>query len=347
MAVHLRGVVLPDDLERDLYVSHGRITFTRPADEEIETIAREGFVVPGLVDLHAHLELASPAGEDAPPAERSIASARAQLDAGVLALREPGGIERASTGIGPPLGLPRTFTAGRFLSTRDAYLPGWAREVTDDELPEAAVDELRHSGSWVKVIGDWPVDGRHEPTFSADALTEAARRVHGAGGRITMHGRHPVAMERAIAAGFDSIEHGAATTPRELLGEMAHRGVALVPTMIAIATMPSDAGAHREMVGMAINEGVRVLAGTDAGVGPHGMVRREIAALRGAGMSPTDALAAGSWDARRFLGLSGLDEGAPADIAVFADDPRRDDAPLDAPILIVLDGIVIRAGLPA
>ena len=346
MAVHLRGVLLPDDLERDLYVSDGRITFTPPADEEIETIAREGFVVPGLVDLHAHLELASPAGEDVPAAERSLASARAQLEAGVLALREPGGIERSSTGIGPHLGLPRTFTAGRFLSTRGAYLPGWAREVTDDELPEAALDELRHSGSWVKVIGDWPVDGRHEPNFSADALAEAVRRVHEAGGRITMHGRHPVAIERAIAAGFDSIEHGT-RVPRELLGEMARRGVALVPTMIAIATMPSEASAHREMVGMALEEGVRVLAGTDAGVGPHGMVRREIAALRGAGMSPTDALAAGSWDARRFLGLPGLDEGAPADIAAFGDDPRRDDAPLDAPILIVLDGTVIGAGLPA
>jgi hypothetical protein len=32
---------------------------------------------------------------------------------------------------------------------------------------------------------------------------------------------------------------------------------------------------------------------------------------------------------------------------VERDVPRRDDAPMDAPIPIILDGTVIRAGLPA
>jgi len=54
-----------------------------------------GYLVPGLVDAHAHLSLFSPAGDGAPPAERVRASARAQLDAGVLAVREPGSPEVA------------------------------------------------------------------------------------------------------------------------------------------------------------------------------------------------------------------------------------------------------------
>ena len=361
MALHLRGVVLPGGVERDLFIVGGRLSFDEPMGDEVTTIADRGFILPGLVDLHAHLEMASPAGEDAPAGERSRASAAAHLDAGVLTVREPGGVERSSTGIGPALGLPRVFTAGRFLSTPGGYLPGWAREIGDDELPDAAVSELGHSGAWVKVVGDWMADGRHAPTFGGEALAEAARRVHAAGGRLAMHATHQTAIERAIEAGFDSIEHGL-TARREHLTELARRGIALVPTMIAVRTRPDrlreraeaagvdeasvDASVHAVlrhsvMVAEALEEGVRVLAGTDAAVGPHGRVREEIAALRAAGMAATDALAAGSWDARHFLGLPGIEEGAPADLAVFSSDPRDDVAALDTPALVVLNGRLV------
>jgi cytosine/adenosine deaminase-related metal-dependent hydrolase len=50
-------------------------------DDAVPVFER-GYLVPGLVDAHAHLSLASPAGADAPPPERVRASARAQLDAG-------------------------------------------------------------------------------------------------------------------------------------------------------------------------------------------------------------------------------------------------------------------------
>lgn len=125
VALYLRGIVLPDGVERDLFIIGGRLSFAEPMGE-VETVAERGFILPGLVDLHAHLEMASPAGDDAPATERSRASAAAHLDAGVLAVREPGGVERSSTGIGPARGLPRVFTAGRFLSTPGGYLPGWA-----------------------------------------------------------------------------------------------------------------------------------------------------------------------------------------------------------------------------
>lgn len=59
-------------------------------------------------------------------------------------------------------------------------------------------------------------------------------------------------------------------------------------------------------------------------------------------LSAEAALGGGSWAARRWLGLPELEEGAPADVVAYANDPRRDLAILDAPSRIILRGRVIR-----
>ncbi len=102
--------------------------------------------------------------------------------------------------------------------------------------------------------------------------------------------------------------------------------------------MLAAARGHPEMVGRAAEAGVLVLAGSDAGMGPHGMIREEIWYLAEAGLPSEAALAAGSWEARRFLGLPGLEEGAPADLVAYPDDPRRDLGVLARPSLRILDG---------
>ena len=207
MAYRIRGVVLPDDEVRDVFVVDGRITFEEV--EGAETLLQDGVLVPGLVDVHAHLAIASPAPEGASTRERAEASARAHLDAGVLVVREPGSLDHSSNGIGPSDGLPRTFTGGRFLAPPGGYFPGLAREVTEDDLPDAAAEEARASGAWAKVIGDTPVPGPGlTRTFSAAALAEAAARVHAVGGRIAIHCAIPDVIHDAIEAGFDSLEHG-------------------------------------------------------------------------------------------------------------------------------------------
>ena len=52
MAFHLRGVVVPDGEERDLYVVGDRITFEPLA--HAETVVAGGWLLPGLVDVHTH-----------------------------------------------------------------------------------------------------------------------------------------------------------------------------------------------------------------------------------------------------------------------------------------------------
>ncbi len=362
MTLHLHGVVLPDDVERDVFVVDGRIAFDLPQGTSApETVASEGFLLPGLVDAHAHLALNSPAPAGASVEEIARASARAQLEAGVLALREPASSTVPSFGIGPASGLPRTQIAGRFISAPGRYFPGAAVEVPPDGLAEAALEQLRSSGTWVKVVGDWidPADRIWKPTFPADALRAASAAVHEEGGRLAMHAADPDAIEGAVEAGFDSIEHGLGVT-EDQLARMADRGIALTPTMTAvmgfwlglIEMLESPereverfrrmVERHPSMVRAAADAGVRLLAGTDSGVVPHGAIAGEIGWLVRAGAPAETAVGAGSWDARAFLGLPLIEPGAPADVVAFERDPREDPGVLAAPSTIVFDGRIVR-----
>lgn len=356
--IHLRGVVLPGADVRDVYVVDGKITFEPQPD--VTTLIESGYLTPGLFDAHAHLELNSPAAAGSAPDALIRASAEAHLAAGVLALREPGGPSRSSTGVGVHTGLPRAFTAGRFLAPHDRYVPGLARSVTDSELPAAAEEEASASRSWAKVVGDFPVRrGGIERHFTSRAMSEAARRVHALGARIALHAMRADVIEDGIAAGFDSIEHANFLTA-DHVDEMARRGTALVPTltilpgiidMFSEMGMPPDEFSRLRaaldnqprMVALASARGVTVLAGTDAGMVPHGVVAREMRNLLEAGLAPDRALGAASWEARRFFGLPGIEEGAPADVVAYADDPRSDPDTLDRPTVRILDGLLLRA----
>jgi imidazolonepropionase-like amidohydrolase len=354
--IHLRGTVLPDGVVRDVFVTdEGTISFDGSA-ADARTVVDGGVLIPGLVDAHAHLGLASPAPPESSPEEQVRASARAHLAAGVLAVREPGGPHRASTGIDPGEGLPRVFAAGRFLAPPGGYIPGLAREVAEEELPDAAVEELEAGrGGWAKVIGDWfGPEARLRPNFRADTLAETARRVHDAGGRLAVHVSHPDVIDAAIDAGFDSLEHCTALT-EDRVARIAQSGIAIVPTMsiyTALTGFLQEFGAPQDevarvaatlerapaMIRLAHEAGVTVLAGTDAGMGPHGLVREEIRNLAEAGIPAIRAIGAGSWDSRRFLGLPGIEEGAPADLVAFDRDPLEDLGVLGEPVVVALAG---------
>ncbi|HEV7656506.1 MAG TPA: hypothetical protein VGP36_17460 [Mycobacteriales bacterium] len=94
----------------------------------------------------------------------------------------------------------------------------------------------------------------------------------------------------------------------------------------------------------AYEAGVTVLAGTDSL--PFGRVTRELEWLIDAGLPTTAALASASWTARSWLGLPGLDDGAPADFVVYDADPTLDPAVLSRQRLIVLRGQVVAPTRP-
>ena len=60
-----------------------------------------------------------------------------------------------------------------------------------------------------------------------------------------------------------------------------------------------------------------------------------------AGVPARDAVAAASWRTRTYLGRPSIEEGAPADVVVYAADPREDVAVLAHPSAVVLRGAIV------
>lgn len=353
--MHVRGVVLPDEQQRDLWIVDGRISTTPMSDA---TSIGTGFVLPGLVDAHCHIGL----GFDGPVEDASGQEEQAiqDRDAGALLVRDCGS-PVDTRWIDERPDLPRIVRAGRHLARTRRYLPGVGLEVEPDYLPAAAEIQAKAGDGWVKLVGDW-IDrevGDLTPLWPADALRSAVERAHAAGARVTVHTFSEEALPDLLDAGVDCIEHGTGLSD-ELIGVMAERGTALVPTLINIDTFPVIAdrasrfpayAAHmrrlhataRDRVRTAVEAGVPVFAGTDAGGGiAHGRIADEAVALHGAGLSAAEAIAAASWRARAWLAMPGLDDGAPADLVVYPEDPRVDVRVLAAPSRIVLRGRVVR-----
>lgn len=351
-ALHVRGVLLPGDAERDLWIVNGRVR-TEPVPGA-ETVVDGGFLVPGLVDAHCHIGLAT---DDLAGAEEQARTDRA---AGTLLIRDCGS-PMDTRPLQERLDLPRIIRAGRHIARPKRYIRDVGVEVDDPaQLPAIVAEQAADGDGWVKLIGDW-IDrdtGDLAPLWPDDALAEAIKVAHEAGARVTAHVFSEDALPGLVAAGIDCIEHGTGLSA-SLIADLAERGTALVPTLINIALFPEiAAGASKypkyaahmrslhtrlpETIAAAIEAGVPIYAGTDAGGGiDHGRIVDEIIALHRAGMSRERALAAGSWAARGWLGWSGIEDGSAADLLAFDADPRVDLAVLRTPKRIVLRGRVI------
>jgi imidazolonepropionase-like amidohydrolase len=356
-ALHLSGVVLPEGEHRDLWVRDGRLTAEPVAGAE--TVSRGGWLLPGLVDAHCHVGIA-PGGRPVEGVDGLREQALAERAAGVLALRDCGSpVDTRALDDDPEL--PRIIRAGRHLAAPRRYIPGLAIELAADDLAAEVRVQARRGDGWVKLVGDWIDRGAGDlaPEWPRTAVRAAIAAAHEEGARVTAHTFGTDALPDLIEAGIDCIEHGTGLT-EELIGAMAARGTAVVPTLVNVANFPGFAAAGEArfpayastmrrlhasagaVVRAAYEAGVPVFAGTDAGGGiAHGVIVDEVRALAAAGLPAEAALAAASWAAREWLGLPGIADGAVADLVVYDADPRADLDVLAHPRLTVLRGKVV------
>jgi len=352
-ALHMRGVVLPDGETRDLWIVNGRFRLT-PVPYA-ETVVDGGFLLPGLVDAHCHV------GLDAADLDEAEQQALTDRDAGTLLIRDCGA-PLDTRPLQEKLKLPRIVRAGKHIARPKRYIRYVSEELESPELlPSVVAEQAAEGDGWVKLIGDW-IDrdkGDLAPLWPDDVLAEAIKVAHEAGARVTAHVFGEEALPGLINAGIDCIEHGTGLTA-DTIELMATHGTALVPTLINIETFPGLAagaskypvyaghmldlyGRIRQTVATALEAGIPVYAGTDAGGGiAHGRIVDEIVALHEMGMTAQDAIGAASWAARDWLGYRGIEEGAAADVIAYDQDPRADLNALRHPSRIILRGRVIR-----
>lgn len=356
--IHLTGPILGEEERREAWVVDGEITYERPVRPVTSSL--EGFVVPGLVDAHAHIGLSHDGPTSLAAAEEH---AIADRNSGVLLIREPGNLMDTAWAETRP-DLPKILRSGRHIARAMRYQRGYAVDVDPLELPAEMARQAAAGNGWVKIVADWidrskGSDAVIEPLWPSEVLRDGIAAAHEAGARVMAHSFSHAAIDPLIEAGVDSIEHGTGMDTDQM-AEAARRGIPVTPTMLQIenfAEFAAQAGNKypvysEQVMGMyqrrfaQLNDffaaGIQLLPGTDAGgTIPHGLLPRELALWQEAGIAPSEIIAMASWRARRFLGAPSLEEGAPADLVVYATDPRTDTATLARPRAVVLRGLAV------
>jgi imidazolonepropionase-like amidohydrolase len=348
------AVTGPTDSGRRLWVENGLLT----ADAVTGAERLPGsFALPGLVDSHFHMAF----GYGAVPLSReeTFGNLRAAVLQGVLLVRDMGAPAGISLNLPAEPDFPRVIPSGQHLAIPGGFIEGSHDPVPPERLVEVALAEVARGAKWVKIMADSEPDA--PPSYPMEVVRRMASAVHARGARVAAHTEH-AAVHELVHNSVDSIEHGSAMT-QETLRVMATLGIAWAPTtnlylrdleemdaMLARPDLEPDRRTTIEtiyrphvvavlaniqaLLAVAARLGVRLLASTDI----IGTVAEDVERFVASGVDPAVAVGAATWDARRYLGAPGLDEGAPADVVTFDYDPRVDPGVLSSPRAILLGG---------
>ena len=185
--------------------------------------------------------------------------------------------------------------------------------------------------------GHGPLDA----AFSLEEMQALVTESHALGRRVMCHALGGPGLRTALAAGVDSIEHGCYLDEEpELMAKMAARGTFFVPTLTVYVYHRQSVAAHVRAraidlhphhlasLGRALELGVPIAAGTDAGGHGHPKNALELKYLVEAGLTPMQALRAATQWAARCLGLERelgtLEKGRLADVVVVNGNPLDD-----------------------
>ncbi|SIS12403.1 amidohydrolase family protein [Williamsia sterculiae] len=351
-SLHIRGRSCADGEPLELWTLDGVLT-DEPQPGAV-TVATDGWLMSGLVDAHNHVGIAPGLGVTI---DQARGFAQADAKAGALLIREVGSPVDTHPLDGDD-SCPEFIRSGHHIARPKRYLRGYGVELDDPaDLPAEVRRQARSGDGWVKLVGDW-IDrevGDLAPLWDDDLLVRAVAAAHEEGARITAHVFGTDALHGLVAAGVDCVEHGTGLTD-DLIAAMADRSIALVPTLIQVDNFPAIAdGADRFPVYQAhmrslyanaagvftaaFEAGVPMYAGTDAGgFVEHGRIVDEVIAMSDLGLGSERALAAATDLPRQWLGAGTAQAGEPADLLVFADDPRTDLGVLRDPVAVIRAG---------
>ena len=189
----------------------------------------------------------------------------------------------------------------------------------------------------------------------------AVETAHSLGMKVAAHIYPAPAIENAVRAGVDSVEHGSFATAQTFALMKSH-GTYLVPTLTVYDLFYATAHDHPELLTpgtapkelandllpkknlpLAIQSGVKIAYGTDIGEGDHTM---EFALLIANGMKPIDAVLAATRNAADLLGradqVGSIQPGRLADIVAVPEDPIAQPETLRHVTFVMKGGVVYR-----
>lgn len=321
-----------------------------------ETVGHDLWALPGLVDAHAHLATAELNYQPGVLEEAQV-RARDALRAGVTLVLDKGWTDETTIRVidtVPSFERPEIEAAARIIAVAEGYYPRFALEIDPSNIEAPVAEQAAAGAGWVKLIGDWPRRGRGPVgNFTLDELRRAVETAESIGSKVAIHTMAREVPSMAVAAGVHSIEHGLFLTEADIAA-LGERAGMWVPTVLRVEKTISQLGADStggrlladglanitRLLPLAIEAGVRVLAGTDL-VGSSTNVSSEAVRLGELGLSNAQVVAAVGHAGFEATGRSvEFAPGSPANAVFFTVNPLDEVGSLAHPALVVREGAV-------
>lgn len=237
--------------------------FTAPATGDQVIDLSKKTVMPGLIDMHVHLEGETSKDQqikrftqnEADVAFQSTVYAKRTLMAGFTTVRDCGGSGvnialRNAINNGVVVG-PRVYTAGKAIASTGGHgdpTNGFRKDWMGDPGPKEGVinspedarkavrQRYKDGADFIKITATGGVlsvakDGSG-PQFTQEEVNAIVETAKDYGMIIAAHAHGPEGMKRAVLAGVTTIEHGTLMT-EEVMDLMKQKGTYHVPTIIA------------------------------------------------------------------------------------------------------------------
>lgn len=379
--------LLPD---RAIHIKNGRISqIFNPATAQNQLPAQNKKLVeiirlpdvtllPGFIDCHIHLSMDGrdllqtiKEWDECPEATeiRVQDELAAYLRYGVVAARDGG--DKKSIGLAAKKSIaagrltgPLIIATGQAIYRKEKYGSFLGPGISDIKEVAPAVQQLVDAGAdQLKVVVSGLVSFKKfgmvgTPQFSLKELTYIVEAGHAHGLKVMAHASSQVAVEIAVAAGVDSVEHGYFLSD-DSIKQMAEQGTAWVPTLAPLGNLVNEnhipyPGAdldvikrtveqHKRQLAKAAAAGVLLGIGTDAGANmvPHGIsYYNELNYFREAGLDQAAVLRAATGQAARITGLDDIigtvEPGKKPYIIGVKGNPLSSPEPLKPPVFVCL-----------
>lgn len=271
---------------------------------------------------------------------------------------------------------PRLQVATRALSTTGGYpLEGYSPEVQvptgvqivdgPDEARKAVRTQIKYGADLIKIYGThrfyFTPDGKlvSIATFTLDEVRAIVDEAHREGVKVACHAYGGEGLHNCIDGGVDSIEHGL-DLDDAAIQKMILKGIYLVPTLYVYDYEPQEdlvlsggkttrAKIHEPSFRKALDRGVKIAFGTDAGPFPHGTQAKEFEYMTNYGMSSLMAIESATMEAAALMGWSdrvgAIEPGKFADLIAVEGNPLEDIKQLEHVKFVMKGGQIVRNDL--
>ena len=319
----------------------------------------------------------------------SVPNAKVTLESGFTTVRDVGTYRaltdvalRDAINQGYIIG-PRMFVAGAYVTITggagadtglapDIQLP-WDMHYGEANSPwevRQVIRKLAHDGvDHIKILSSGAVlthgSNPKSQEFTLEELEAAVDEASHFGLRVESHAHSPEGIKNAIRAGVASVEH-ATMIDDEGIALAKQRGTYLdmdiydeecIQEAGRKGHMPKDFLEHDRQLGQiqrdnfrkAVQAGVKMSFGTDAGVCPYDMAAQQFAMMVKYGMTPMQAIQAATINAADLLGkralLGSASPGKYADLIAVSGDPQADVSVLEHVDFVMKEGKVYKQKL--